>query len=41
MVRNIKRTNEDKSVIKEFENEYEQLLEMLNSYKLSESDEDI
>ena len=30
MVRNIKRINEDKSVLKEYENEYEQLVEMLN-----------
>lgn len=35
MVRNIKRVNEDKTVIKEYENEYEQLLEMLCSYKSS------
>jgi hypothetical protein len=33
MVRNLKRINEDRSQIKEYENDYEQLLEMLNSYR--------
>lgn len=35
MVRNIKRINEDKSVLKEYENEYEQMVEMLNQYRIT------
>ena len=34
MVRNIKRVNEDRGQVKEYENDYEQLLEMLNSYTI-------
>lgn len=41
MVKNIKRTNEDKAVIKDYENDYEQLIEMLNSYKITGKPENI
>jgi hypothetical protein len=36
LVKNIKRVNEDKAGIKEHENDYEQLVEMLNGYRGSQ-----